>query len=71
MMTLVFMLEEPSAKEMLKGLLPKVLPESVSVRYQVFEGKQDLQKRVESCLDTGRLPTPDLSSCVIRIRLVA
>lgn len=50
MTTLVFMLEEPSAEEMLKGLLPHVLPTEVEVRFQVFEGKQDLEKRVEGRL---------------------
>ncbi len=46
MMTLVFFLEEPSAKEMLQGILPKLLPEHVSPRFIVFEGKQDLEKEV-------------------------
>ena len=37
---LVCMLEEPSAEEMLKAVLPKILPKTVYVRYMVFEGKQ-------------------------------
>lgn len=40
---LVFLLEEPSAKEMLNGLLPRLLP-GLSYRCIVFEGKQDLEK---------------------------
>jgi hypothetical protein len=39
MSELVFMLEEPSARVMLEGLLPKMLPTEVIPRYVVFEGK--------------------------------
>jgi len=46
MTELVFFLEEPSAKEMLQGVLPRLLPETVQVRYVVFKGKQDLEKRL-------------------------
>ena len=41
MKTLVFCLEEPSAREMLKGVLPRLLPEGIDVKYLVFEGKQE------------------------------
>lgn len=44
-MELVFCLEEPSAKAMLQGLVPRLLPD-VEPRYIVFEGKQDLEKRL-------------------------
>ena len=44
---LVFCLEEPSAREMLSGLLPRVLPEGWTSQFIVFEGKQDLLKRLE------------------------
>ncbi|MDE0648573.1 MAG: hypothetical protein OXI08_11170 [Cyanobacteria bacterium MAG IRC4_bin_6] len=40
------MLKERSAKEMLKGLLPRLLPAGMEVRYMVFEGKQDLKHRM-------------------------
>ena len=43
---LVFFLEEPSAREMLKNLLPRILPDKVTVRYVVFEGKQDLENQL-------------------------
>ncbi|WP_200344897.1 hypothetical protein [Halochromatium glycolicum] len=43
---LVFFLEEPSAKELLQGILPKVLPEPCTTQFVVFEGKQDLEKRL-------------------------
>lgn len=44
-MNLVCLLEEPSAKDLLLGLLPKLLPSSVDVHYLVFEGKQDLERQ--------------------------
>lgn len=43
---LVFFLEEPSSSAMLDGLLPRILPEGVIYRTIVFDGKQDLEKRV-------------------------
>lgn len=46
MTTVVFLLEEPSARELLQGLLPRLLPEEVVVQYMIFEGKQDLEKRM-------------------------
>lgn len=45
-MNLIFFLEEPSAKALLEGLLPRILPDYVFPQYVVFEGKQDLLKRV-------------------------
>jgi len=43
----VFFLEEPSAREMPKGLLPRIIPSNdMSFQYIVFEGKQDLEKRL-------------------------
>ena len=42
---LVFLLEEPSAKEMLNGLLPR-LHKDIDYRCIVFEGKQDLEKNL-------------------------
>ncbi|MFA7605617.1 MAG: DUF4276 family protein [Rhodocyclaceae bacterium] len=46
MSTLVFLLEEPSAKAMLEGVLPRLLPRQVEVQFMVFEGKQDLHKQL-------------------------
>lgn len=46
MTTLVFCLEERSAREMLKGVLPRLLSPEIDVRYIVFEGKQDLHKQL-------------------------
>ncbi len=56
MMTLVFFLEEPSAKEMLLGILPKILPEHIVPRFIVFEGKQDLEKQLIRKLRHWRQP---------------
>ncbi|TCL76782.1 uncharacterized protein DUF4276 [Hydrogenispora ethanolica] len=43
---LVFFLEEPSAAALLEGLLPRLLPPNFTCRMIVFEGKQDLEKRL-------------------------
>ncbi len=56
MKTIVFFLEEPSAKEMLEGLLPRVLPPNAQIRYLVFRGKQDLEKNLVQKLRGWRLP---------------
>lgn len=47
MKELVFCLEESSAKVMLEGVLPRLLPVGAFVfRFMVFEGKQDLEKQL-------------------------
>lgn len=56
MISLICMLEEPSAKEMLQVVLPKILPDNVSILYMVFEGKQDLEKRLEDRMRGWRTP---------------
>lgn len=57
MTNLVFFLEEPSAKEMLKGLLPRLInPDDVLFRYVVFEGKSDLQKNIERKIRAWKQP---------------
>ncbi|MBF0585290.1 MAG: DUF4276 family protein [Magnetococcales bacterium] len=43
---LVFLLEEYSAKELLTAILPKLLSEEITAFYMVFEGKQDLERRL-------------------------
>lgn len=48
MITLVFCLEEPSAKMMLQGVLPRLLCQDITIRYIVFEGKQDLHKQLSN-----------------------
>jgi hypothetical protein len=48
MRELVFILEEPSAKIMIEAILPRIVPEELSItyRYIVFQGKQDLEKEI-------------------------
>lgn len=46
MRNLVFLLEELSARELLLGLVPRLLPTDVVVHYLVFEGKQDLENQL-------------------------
>ena len=43
---LVFLLEEESAKALLDSFLPRLLAPGIQVRTMVFEGKQDLQRRM-------------------------
>jgi hypothetical protein len=49
MSEIVFLLEEVSAREFLKQLLPRVLPadREIPYRFIVFEGKQDLDRQIE------------------------
>lgn len=56
MTQLVFFLEEPSAKEMLMGLLPRLFSDTLSYRYVVFEGKQDLEKQLVGKLRAWQNP---------------
>lgn len=64
MKTIVFLLEEPSAQDALQSLLPAILPPDVSPEYLVFEGKQDLEKRLVRRI-RGWL-TPDSVFVVLR-----
>jgi hypothetical protein len=61
---IVFLLEERSAEELLKNLLPRILPADVICRYLVFEGKQDLEKRLERSI--RRYMVPDARFIVLR-----
>lgn len=47
MSALVFLLEEESAKNMLEGIVPRLVTEGVHVQYMTFSGKQDLEKQME------------------------
>jgi hypothetical protein len=53
---LVFLLEEPSARDLLEGLLPKLLPKDTATYYLVFEGKQDLEGQLVRKLRGWQLP---------------
>ncbi|MBI5234973.1 MAG: DUF4276 family protein [Deltaproteobacteria bacterium] len=46
MSEIVFFLEEESAKALLQALIPRVLNPTPPCRFVVFEGKQDLEKRL-------------------------
>jgi len=56
MSELVFLLEEPSARAMLEGLLPRLLPANLTVRYIIFEGKSDLEAQLVIRLQYYRVP---------------
>jgi hypothetical protein len=60
---LVCFLEEPSAREMLKGVLPRLLPD-IECTYIVFDGKQDLEKQLVRKLKNWL--TPDSVFLVMR-----
>lgn len=55
--TLLCCLEEESAREMLKGVLPRMLPEEWMAQYMVFEGKKDLLDRLGMRLRGWRRPS--------------
>ncbi len=63
MMELYFMLEEPSMKELLKMILPRVLPEGIQYHLIKHEGKQDLEKSLPRKL---RAITHDARFIVVR-----
>lgn len=44
---LVFLLEEPSARAMLEGVVPRLISADVTVTYLTFQGKQDLENNIE------------------------
>ena len=58
MINLVFFLEEPSAEALLEVLMPRMIvqKENIFVRYIVFEGKQDLEKKLARKLRGWKLP---------------
>lgn len=63
-MKLVFFLEEPSIWEMLKILLPKIVPEH-DYQAVIFEGKQDMERRLGGKL-RGWLHTENIRFIIIR-----
>lgn len=56
MITLVCLLEERSAEEMLIGILKRLLPTHVVFKMIPFEGKQDLEKQLEKKIRNWQLP---------------
>lgn len=71
-MTVIFLLEERSMKEVLDIILPKILPESVFFKTIAHSGKSDLQKSIPHKLKAWRQPDTkfvivqdqDSSNCV-------
>lgn len=55
-MNLVFFVEDRSTKTMLEGLLPRLLPSSVSFTAIAFEGKSDMEKQMPIKLRGWRNP---------------
>ncbi|WP_203143109.1 DUF4276 family protein [Marinobacter mangrovi] len=53
---LVFLLEEPSAKNVLDHVLPQCLPDTVTYQCIPHEGKQDLEKSIPRKLRGWRQP---------------
>lgn len=64
MTQLAFFLEEPSARALLEGLLPRLLPADWFPKYVVFEGKKDLEKQLVPRL--RRWIAPDTRFVVLR-----
>ncbi len=56
MRQLVFLLEEASIAEVLRVLLPQILPEAASYRLLIHEGKHDLEKSIPRKLRAWRDP---------------
>ena len=56
MTQIVFLLEEPSAREMLMGLIPRLISPQIHIEYLVFEGKRDLEKRMPRRLKAWQRP---------------
>ncbi len=53
---IVFLLEELSAKEMLDGVMPRLLPREIKYQCVVFSGKGDLEKRLGKRLRAWQEP---------------
>lgn len=64
MKEIVFLLEEISAKAMLEGLLPKIVPNTIQLRFIPFEGKQDLEKQLVKKIQGYK--NPEASFIVLR-----
>ncbi|MDX7953103.1 hypothetical protein P7D22_18225 [Lichenihabitans sp. Uapishka_5] len=64
MTELVFLLEEPSARAMLEGLIPRLEVSFSKTTYMVFEGKNDLERRMRQRIQ-GYL-NPEAKFIIIR-----
>ena len=64
---LEFLIEEPSMEAFLQGLLPRVLPEGCTFECRVFQGKQDLLRKLESRLRGYRRWIPNECRLVVAV----
>ena len=71
MKSLVFFLEELSARRMLEGVLPRLIPSDINVQYVVFQGKVIWKSNLRENFAFGCSPIQSLLSCVIRMPLIA
>lgn len=80
MRTLLFLLEELSARDLLAGLLPTLVPTDVHCEHLVFEGKQDLERNIPHKIRAWQRPDTrflvlrdqDAAECVaVKQRLTA
>lgn len=55
-MTIIFLLEEPSMKEVLDIILPKILPQDIVFKTIAHSGKSDLQESIPHKLKAWRQP---------------
>ena len=56
MKTLVFLLEEPSARDLIEGIAPRLVAADIHIKYLVFEGKQDLESQLSRKLRSWLAP---------------
>lgn len=61
---IVFFLEGPSEQDFLNAFLPAFLPDHIQLHYQVFQGKQDMEKRLGLRMRGWRQP----HTCFIVLR---
>jgi hypothetical protein len=53
---LVFFVEGLSERDFLEGFLPKIMPPHITAHFQVFQGKQDLEKQLVRRMKYWLLP---------------
>ena len=56
MKTIVFFLEEPSARAMLEAITPRIFNNEDIIKYIVFQGKQDLERQLMKKIKSWRTP---------------
>lgn len=64
-MKIVFLLEERSMKELIDGLIPRILPEEVSFLSIPHEGKSDLEKSIPRKISSWRDADPNVKFVIV------